>query len=154
MRNALLAASAGAFLVGSMAAPAVADTPPEGQSVTVHHVAPVLLYRLEERLPDDQQIDGGTIRVTYTCHQGSGEPFVFAFVVAGDFLPPTFGEDIPCDDRRHTLLLSVSRKTAAPYTPPGRLQDTDVSVGFNTGPGGESIPGGVREPVRIRFLGF
>jgi hypothetical protein len=154
MRRALLVASACAFVVGSTAAPAVADSPPEGQFVTVHHVAPVLLYRLEERLPDDQQIDGGTIRVTYTCHQGSGEPFVFAFAFAGGFLPPTFGEPVPCDDRRHTLLLSVSRKTAGPFEPPGRFVDTDVFIGFDTGPGGEIVPGDAREPVRIRFLGF
>jgi len=152
----LVASATCAFLVGSAAASAAAveHTSPD-PSVTVHHTAPVLPYRLLERLEGGGQLDEGTVRVTYTCHPGElGQDFVFAFAFAGGFMGPTFGQDIPCDDRRHTVVLGVSRKTDAPYTPPGKFVDTELFLGFNTGPGGEEVPGDVTAPVRIRFIGF
>ncbi len=156
MRKALLASATCAFLTASVAAPVAAAEPPSSEpSVTVHHVSPVVQYRLVERQETGGQLDEGTVRVTYTCDPGDlGRDFVFAFVFAGGFMGPTFGEDIPCDDRRHTLELGLSRKTDAPYSPPGRFVDTELFLGFNTGPGGEEVPGGVTEQVRIRFIGF
>ncbi len=155
MKTILTASAACALLVGTACSAAAATDTTTGPSVTVHHVSPVLQYRLLERLDTGGQIDGGSVRVTYTCDPGdSGLASVFAFPFAGGFMGPTFGWEIPCDDRRHTLRLDVDRRTDAPYDPPGTFVDTDFFLSFNTGPGGEAVPGDVVEPIRIHFVGF
>ena len=156
MRTLLTASATCLILAGTTAAAAAGSGPPSPDpSVTVHHVAPVLLYRLVER-SDAGQDDEGSVKVTYTCHPGgtgAGEVFAMASTSNG-FLPPTFGEVVPCDGRRHTLTLGVFRKVTTPFTPPARFQDVDLSVSFILGPGEPDIGEPVTVPVRIRYVGF
>jgi len=80
---------------------------------------------------------------------------VFAFAITRNgFLPPTFGNDDPCDGRRHLARLEVSRRTATAFTPSARSERTEVLVGFNLGPGEPDLPGDVTVPVVIRYHGF
>jgi hypothetical protein len=145
---------AGAVAPAAAAPPAAADEPSAGITVTIHHVAPVLLYRLLERFPSGDQLDEGTLKFTYTCDPGdTGDTSVNALAGTDRFSPSTFGEAIPCDGKRHTGQVVVSRESAEPFAPP-RFEDTFVSIFVIAGPGEPEVGERLTEPVRVRYLGF